>query len=543
MSDNIEIGDVRSRNQGTANKETTTAPNGVATPTGGISLENALLGFTASSSYLDEAGKAYSEKLLQLLAIKSNTKQWERRVVTTGTCEAHVFMNGSYAIPLIFNDSVSKRNDRPSITVTGEVQRAFASSPMSGAQSLTAELQRPILVTKEDYPKVEIMAQHICNAFTGLTNGQVAGMTLQNIAVDSTCSFEVSTNIQEVRNYVAKVSPHGIPARDDVGILVYLRRLKGQVSDLADKSDRFEYIPVLAMTGYTQIYQVSSLDAGFGVNNAAKFMPCTVITDCVSTLKNNMIVAMAMVFAADVLIKRRSWLSQFNSFSEKEPNIGRLIPEPGKNTPWFAKDVTQRNEFMKQYFASTVPSLAFDIVEGRARIPAMDNMINNPKKFLDGIAGFLGMNVSFAEGMSPINFHFEEYTGIVGVSGNMVDTKCIDYLRMTIDNQNITDERIQRLLLQTKDLNSSINNVKSFYPNTVESLYVNYRCVLNPAFVEALGAAMCVVEPLKHVSYGTANASNELSLAALMGSTNYNGFVGFGNNYGSQNTVNGFINW
>lgn len=179
----------------------TTIPNA-------IRLSEFLKG-TASATGLSEEGQFYIQKIdKKLVDFKSTISSYP---IATTRAEGRAFIDeqSKFAINLIFAETYGAV-DSNSIS---EQSRDFAN--MLKNMRGDAKLLQSIVVRKEDYAKADNMAAFIMNSINSCVRGSVLNVeSLRNER------FSVITRKEAVDDWTSKNSPHAVPARNDIGILL-----------------------------------------------------------------------------------------------------------------------------------------------------------------------------------------------------------------------------------------------------------------------------------------------------------------------------------
>lgn len=487
------------------------------TPAGAMSMFDILQGMK-SSSKLDAAAIAYIDNLAKVF---SDGKEGITAVpVSTSKVEARAFIHDAskYAINLIFSKSHQTLDMTPAALRAIEVKDALL------AQHPEARIVQTIVVTEEDYALAGNMAAYISNCFKTLSGGAASTIT-----VDALREFKISivTNIDAVRAYVRQVSPHAVPARDDIGILLCIETQKKNINGFSEP----EQIPFMAVTGYTRI--MNPQDAATGV----KFVPIPTITDVVSSIPNQSLLAMALPLAADAFICQSLWCRPYATFRAGQPNLGNLIMDPNTKKPCFTNSAEEFHAFIRNYMVN--PYLAIDITEGRARPIGIDNLLVNPASVMNSIRAFLtssnqANNVVTVPTADVGLMTFANYTGTYMEKGQIKDTRCVDYLELAAK---VTDHKqIDHLLLQPNQPQVKIEAVRGIFPEATKSLYVTTTVVLNAPVVATMSQALNANIKLNYDMPQNGNF-NITSLLAQNAANKFDGFATFNVGFGRQNNV------
>lgn len=478
----------------------TTVPNA-------IRLSEFLKG-TASATGLSEEGQFYIQKIdKKLVDFKSTISSYP---IATTRAEGRAFIDeqSKFAINLIFAETYGAV-DSNSIS---EQSRDFAN--MLKNMRADAKLLQSIVVRKEDYAKADNMAAFIMNSI----NSCVKGDTL-NIESLRNERFSVITRKEAVDDWTAKNSPHAVPARNDIGILLCIDVPTGTVNRF--NQPEIDQQPFMAITGYTRI--LSPEDTGAG-----KFIPVAVITDVICKIPNQNLMALALSVATDAFIMQSLWSRPYASFAQKDqPNLGNLYTDPKTQQPYNIQSVDEFHRFVNESLIK--PFLAVDITEGRARPVGIDAMIYQDKRgeFVSSLQAFLGNGVYGGFGPEILGrdvavWMCRNFTGVYQENGVAKDTRWVDYLRLAPKMQNALST-IRPLLRQSNLPEGHIGEVKKIFTDGVENLYTTTTVVLDSKL--AIAIATILNQAGVKLNYDTPSSST-YSVAPLM-TSQANDFTGF----------------
>lgn len=487
-------------------------PLGADTTTGRAPTLLDLMANMRSTSRLGEEGRNYIENMKRIFADAKEGISIKR--LNNDKIEAVCVVHDAsrYAINLLFDESHTAIDNTPA------AMRAYDVKVQAETIDRTINVQQTIVVTKLDYSRVEQMAAFIANFFKVLTD-TASSMTVDSLAG---AKFTVITNAEMVRNFVAKMSPHAVSARDDIGVLICIEVL----TTSPDGKKIPEQRPFLAVTGYTRILDPQNSNQG------VKFLPIPTITDVVCSIPNRNLLSMALPVAADAFIVQSLWTQPYKDLAKNKPNLGSLCVVDGKPAP--CQTIEHLRAFITNYLCQAF--LAIDISEGRARPQGIDALTNIPAKVLDSIANFLKTpHVDWIEkGIQPVIMAFSNYTGYYLDKGTYKDTRCVDYLELATK---VSDVRsIAGFLVQPKLENVTFDAIKETYPGeTTKSIYRTTTVILNAAVITWMSQALRAAKI--SVTYDIAPSGN-LSIDSLMSmkdAANYQPFAsvnqGFGMGY------------
>ena len=468
-----------------------------------------------SPGCLSQEAKAYLDSVVETLKPRFPDLGVHR--ISSPSYECHVLYTGTHAVALMFVEHYSAADGRPPAAAAPDIRTRFAAA---GSKAMIHEV---INVTRGMYGRAIRMATSVANMFLSLGDENLANMTAKEFGNDS---FAVTCDINKVRAFVESRSPHDVPARDDIGMLIYGLQRKDNQNYSFNAQPEYEMIPIMAVTGYTRFYLTGNTFGMPGAmqTNRAMYTPVTVLTDVVSDLMTAPMLGLGLSVAMDAFIAQFGWTNQFNSYSEADINIGRLTTDPKTGKAWIAKNQQERDTFIQQWLTTNMPFMAIDVQEGRMRNPHLDKLITNPKDILTALQNFNPSAGFSLPAEMIVQARYPQVDGVVAAgSTQQIDSRCIDYLRMAKDIPNTSE--IACLLNQSTNSMDSIDQVRKFFPNTTSPQYVTMRCVIHPQFINEVAGAM---KNSIHLKYDFMNNNQNYNVGNL--------FANNGNNYGAFNS-------
>lgn len=463
---------------------------------------------TASATGLSEEGQLYFEKIdKKLIDFNSAIKSYP--IVTT-RAEGRAFIDekSKFAINLIAAETYGSMDSNS----VAEQARDFAN--MTHNLRGDAKILQTIVVRKDDYSRCDNMASFILNAINSCVKGDQ--LSIESLRTDR---FSVITRKDAVDEWVAKNSPHAVPARNDIGILLCIDVPTGTMNRF--NQPEVDQQPFMAITGYTRI--LSPEDTGAG-----KFIPVATITDVISKIPNQSLMALAISVAADAFIMQSLWSRPYASFAQKDqPNLGNLYSDPNTKEPYFIKSVEDFHRFVNESLLR--PFLAVDITEGRARPVGIDALVFQDErvKFVNTLQTFLGAPNYGAFGQDILTrdiavWMCRNFTGVYSENGVVKDTRWVDYLRLVPTMANNLG-KIRPLLRQPNVPEGRIQQIKDIFTEGVENLYTTTTVVLDSKL--AIAIAVILNNAGVKLNYDTPS-STTYSVAPLM-TSQANDFTGF----------------
>jgi hypothetical protein len=453
-----------------------------------------LLNTMASASGLSEEGKHYFQAIdAKLTDFGSAIKSFP---VSTPRIEGRVYIDtiSKFGITFMASETYSAMDGTPAAGQTVD----FANMAKSVRKDL--ELIQSIVVTPRDYVKADNMAAFIRNSIEGRKcNSQ---LTISSLAGES---YSVITRKEVVDDWIAKNSPHAIPARNDNGILVCIDKKTGNVGRFGQPEVQQE--PFMAIAGYTRI--LSPEDSGTG-----KYVPIFIITDVVCKLPNGNLLPFIDAVCTDAAIIQSLWSRPYANFAVKDqPNLGNLFTDQKTGQPWNITSVEEFHRFVRESLAS--PFLAIDITEGRARPVGIDYLLGQTTRnvFLQNMQAFLnGAMLPVGVNGDIIAWSCQNYNGTYSENGVIKDTRCVDYLRLAPKMPNAM-AKIRPLLRQPDTPDGRLNQIRDIFSEGVENLYITTTVVIDAAFTIGVANAMVGIK----MNYDTPHSGIN-SIAPLLNS-------------------------
>ena len=481
---------------------------------------------TKSSSNLDADAMAYINEINRIF--RDSNEQISSIPINVDKIEARVFVHDASknAIILVFADTYQSLDSVPPTSTLGAVHSAL----MLRDSSIT--VVQSIVVCKQDYARAGKMAAFISNAFLTLAGGAASNL---NVDMLKNMNIVAITAIEKVREYVRNVSPHAVPDRDDIGVLICLeKQTNNRINGLQREA---ELIPFLAITGYTKIMNPQEAATG------DRFVAIPTITSIVSSIPNAALVSMALPFAADAFISQHLWERPYLTFRTGYPNLGNLIKDQTSKKPLFTDNAMVFRQFLATHM--TNPYLAIDITEGRARPVGIDVLILHPERIMDKIVKFYDSKTvddkdKFIMNFGPNNgclLFFSNYTGSYVDKGVIKDTRYVDFLDLACKVQNHAE--IEGFLVQPNQPQIRIESVRNIYPENTKSLYTTTTIILDANAVCQMVNAIRVNN--LHIRYDIPMSNNiDLNRFSTNSSTNtFTGFSASGYGFSPQTFVPG----
>lgn len=474
-------------------------------------------------SGLGEEGRRYCDRIMSYFI--DNKRAVTSLPLNARKIEGRAFIDEATnrAVILAFVETNNNLDGMPPAARAGDLADVLAMVRGSAKDTRVIET---IVIDTVDYACVDKMATALFNLF--LVDEIATGFSVESW---DGARVKFITAPDKVRNYIRSISPHAVPARDDIGVLVCLEERQDPNAFSLTGHREKEYRELFAITGYTRIFAPEQGGAlNYGGTTTPKFMPIATITDIVTPIPDLKMLGAALPFAVEVFINKSLWSRPYQNFNKEQPNLGSLITDSKSKAPYFLSSIGDLLNFSRTYL--TQPFLAVDITEGRYRIRGLDALASNIGAVLDQLIDFVGPTNWEAEQNAAREriteknaalLNFTNITGTVSVNGAPVDSRCVDYLSLATKCNDIS--KIAHFLVQPMQLQARIEQVRELFPET-KSLYITDTVVLPSTLVEILGRAFSkhiVVDPEGQAQDGS------LNLTGLLNSTgNIYGNLSFG---------------
>ena len=492
-------------------------------------------GFTDAASKfirpvsLSEAGKKYIDTLVEKFAALPAAVGLRIKVKTVpNLVEIRAIIDevtSTYVI-LYFNESYTGNGMEPVVNMTPEVVKI-----MEGIDP-NVKLIQTIVVTADDYDRVEQMAAHLINCFTAKKLGDQI-----NANVFRAMSLSPDTDLRAVKNFIDRRSPHGTPDRIDWGVLLR-REVRQNPIDGYTMEHQIVREPVLAIGGYTKFLRISNS------LNGDKIFPICVITNITSDIPCQNILALALPVAASAAISHEMWKRPFKTIAKDKPNLGHLVRDLSKNVlKYFNTEQEMQEEIARSFY---YPQLALDIPEGRAHIVGLENYYQNNQLFDLTARNFFGTaTVKDANGKDvtvevwpscpkTVSAAYINFEGSVIFEGRKEDTRTCDYLNF-VNSMKSTNLQVEQFLQQYPNTDVRLKNIAAILgTDTVSPTYRAYTVLLDSPFINQL--AYYLQNVIRYA--GEVNVNCEMNIAALLEAQGVNGMIQ-GNNaiYGNYAQV------
>lgn len=427
-----------------------------------------------SPSVLSEDGEAYIKRIEA--AVQASGRQVEAKRIVGANYEARVLSYANQLVGFVFGETyVAGVDGLPKAACITDFRNSLAAAGLD--QNTLVQF---IVVEKEDYAKVDLMAAYVTNLFMASDRKEIRDLSASQF---SGPNFRITTDIATVRNFVESVWPLATMPRCDVGFLLYALRPIDKAFE-KDGRQQMQQIPMVAVTGYT--------DFTYAAGNSMyapqmKYAPTFVCTGIHSKIVSPKISAIGMALASYLFIRQGRWLDQFSTFTKGSPDIGNLLTDDKGHLVHVAS-INDRNRVLDNYLSTKLPFFALDLQLGAPVVPGLIDMYSDVGRFNLAIDQFTG-GKGAQNSQNPRQATPRRFDGRVRIAKNgkadFVDTRSVDYLELV--QNGISPQDASEFLQFTMEPKSKADALKRFYPD-VQFEYVTDRVILNPNWIDAVAA-------------------------------------------------------
>lgn len=500
-------------NSGAAFAGTTAAPT--ASPAGSApgkdSILRQMVTTSMSGSGMSDEGRKYMDILTEVFKFRSSQSGGQPVQITYLPDPAGVVVlecNGRFTF-LIFQEYTT--GIKPSIPTTVVVQSAFRSYGMVAGKNISGlKILPPIVITKQDYPKADKMANWIYATFVN----QEDALTAEALNNEQ---LYITVNGQDCDAFGREWSPHGVMARSNIAFKLSIIPKGNRTYDFQGKDNIFnnyrsEMVDVATVNAYVEIINgPRRMDT-----NTQMFTPVVHITDVVTRAPNLRLYLMLLALSAEVFIKQGFWKNQFMSFKKDKPNLGNLLVESNGELSFIDKQASL-DDFIFRYM--TPPVLAIDVTDGRARVPGTELFVLTDPEHQMGLrsevqALFRGQPVTLPDHINLIetSYSYSEFVGSFPSKDGYLDTRYIaDYLQLAVHFGKTNSAEIAQFLNHyPNDAAPRFEMLQRFYKE-ITALYANSVAFCNLDFVGAIQDALRSFIQLAPNSYTPTAGAMDLS--------------------------------
>ena len=454
---------------------------------------------------LSDVGKKYIDTLEEKFnELANNGEARVTMIAVPDLVEIRAFYNeaNKLYILLYFNESYTANGVIPVVDKNADVAEYIKS-----AKGQDSKLLQSIVVTPDDYGRVEKMFSHLVNCFRAFnTNDQIDANVFFRMNVTP------NTDIRAVREFIDRRSPHEVQDRIEWGVLLEKEVRQQQVTGYMTSKEPLRQ-PIIAIGGYTRFIRANTYPVG------ERVYPVVVITNITSDIPCSNILNLVLPVAASFAIVQGGWKRPYATFAKDKPNLGRMLKDPTKGELKFFANAEEMNAALFQFFNKEY--LALDIAEGRAHIPGLECLFHEPEQFNNSATKFFGyvkdpntgeLTPVFRPVGAPLIASCINYEGSVVFEGKKEDTRNVDYLSLVSTTKTVNPQ-IEKFLTQMGLRDTRLRDIEAILGS--DTIAPTYRChtiLFNGAFVNALATLLSSV--IRYV--GPVNFSNELNIAGFI---------------------------
>ena len=404
-------------------------------------------------------------------------------------------------ILLYFNESYTANGVIPVVDKNADVNNVVKA--MKGDD---VQLLQSIVVTQDDYGRVEKMYAHIKNCFAAVTtNERIDAGVFQRMNVTP------NTDIRAVKDFIDRRSPHEVQNRIEWGVLLEKEVRQQQATGYMTSKEPIRQ-PIIAIAGYTRFVRHTTYQTG------ERIFPICVITDIVSDIPCQNILNVALPVAASFVIMQEGWKRPYSTLAKDKPNLGRLLKDTTKNELRFFNSLEEMHMETAKCFNPAC--LAIDIPEGKAHIPGLECLFHDPARFNSSAVNFFGKFKDangnwfdvFTPTCNPVISTCINYEGSVVFEGKKEDTRNVDYLSL-VNTMKTVNPQIERFLTQMAARDVRLNDIVAILgSDTIDPTYRCHTVIFNGKFVNDLAA--CLSNVIRYI--GNVTVCNEINIAGFI---------------------------
>lgn len=331
-----------------------------------------------------------------------------------------------------------------------------------------AELIKFIVVAEEDYERVSQMYQYLIRLFNVVNNTEdVNGI---NAADLSNMQFRYSDNPDDFMTVFDQYSPHAVPLRHDISLVMYIGENKHGNNNNAIDEGYYSNIyqpatPFVAISGYVDFVRKNPSET--------LFVPFVHISEIIATVPSSSLMPMFLALANRQFIASGAWWNQYARYDGKQ-NIGNLIPDNSQQNQgkignrWFCKNQAELDQFRINYI--TKPVFVLDVTEGRASINGIEYYATDARNgtisaIYDAFSKFANVSYAINGTADRFSLTLPFYRGTFKYGNQSYDTALIDFL-MEYSKTPAKAAELEGLLFKKESLRDRMNELKTVEPTT-----------------------------------------------------------------------------
>lgn len=485
-----------------------------------------------SMSSLSAQGSEYVTKLTAELQkpLTADNLQIQVRQLNRPNSTIAVICNGQ-AIILMFAEAVQHAANMATISLSDTAAAALRESvPGVGLLSV-------IVVTPDDYPKMQIMANDLRNTFLAITT-QATDALCNQLLRSSVITFSDDRN--EYDTIVNVLDPHAVKVRADLTLVLYASQHQMRQNQMTEQAQYFQQNTQDRMVlGVVGGYLETARDEMLG---SYKIQPTFHISYMNSPIKDPKIIPVLLAAAKKRFIDTGAWLSQYDmglmgGAGKPVINLGALIPDENDPSGRWVLDTPNKMMQFKQVALGNL-SVVLDVTEGRAKIPGLE-FFSDYEGNADVVAtinSFLGVNVFTPEIMVGSK---EEsvYSGTFSRGPMKFDTAYIDFLN-EYQIHPTEASRLEKLCFKRSDPTMKLTEMREIEPDA-QFYYRTDFVLLSAEVMTELSRQMGVLNAGSFGPNGIFNMSNYQANGAAWARAQQN--VQYGVNGGTYFNPMGYI--
>ena len=393
----------------------------------------------------------------------------------TNPVGTHVFHANNQAIIVMLDEHVPKlnftnrhSNNTPKVMIINKVAETM------NMEYPKIAILHSVLAMAEDYERAANMVNFMVTLFQ-MQEEEVRSKTARNFFAGATYSVETS-DINNVKQFINDRNPHAVMPKTEVGVLISIvpKHQAGLMNQMGNEAQ-----PIVAVGGYVELIQNPTKEV-------MKFAPIVRITSITCTLPIPGWALIGIYLAAEELIIKNGWMKAFTDIKAKGKgiNIGKILSD-GNKTQFNVSTVEEAIHVMNQNLDA--PSLAIDIAEGTAYVPALSlfGKDNGSSAINDYITKFFECKM---DDVQTTHLKKVEYHGTRGAANNKEDTRNSTFLDvMSLAGASRADAL--PLAAWTNNAEQRCTDIKAWFD--FDSKYAITTAVLQPAWLTALGRVLC----------------------------------------------------
>ncbi|MGQ4834757.1 MAG: hypothetical protein ACP6IS_12805 [Candidatus Asgardarchaeia archaeon] len=362
---------------------------------------------------ISEEGKHYIEILKTIASTSDGRIKYID--LSDENIAAHAFFDTSYAACIFVFKEGSTTTFGEAVDMLLDLAKhkymQFVKSSDSNADINKIPVLQEIFVVPEDYSKAEQMRIHIQNIF--IAKNELKGGTLQQLLANQ--NLKVVTNRAMVLDFMRNFSPHNIPARNDIAIMLNVVRSAKDNQNVLNTDIENSIVAAVGYTDFIEIVEPTLTQEPY-------YIPVIHITDIVSKIPSIHMMGIMLPLIAEVFVKNMFWYQAFNRFNKNDRNLGKLKLGPDKK-PYKVESTAELKDFIKENVRQ--PVLVLDIARGRSMPLGLNVFGLNNMEIIRSLHRTIYGTDNFPV---PTKAMYEEYTGFYTDVTGLKDSRELDYL-------------------------------------------------------------------------------------------------------------------